>query len=60
MARWTVKTYYKKNVEEIEKWRQLNGEGRVTVENGFRWGEWEVETSDDNRSEEHTSELQSH
>ena len=39
MARWTVKTYYKKNVEEIEKWRQLNGEGRVTVENGFRWGD---------------------
>ena len=51
MARWTVKTYYKKNVEEIEKWRQLNGEGRVTVENGFRWGEWEVETSDDNPPE---------
>ena len=51
MAHWTVKTHYKKNVQEVEKWHQRNGKGSVTVENGFRWGEWEVETSDDNPPE---------
>jgi hypothetical protein len=51
MAEWTVKTYYKKNVQEVEHWVQRNGEGRITVTNGFRWGEWTVETTDDNPPE---------
>jgi hypothetical protein len=51
MAQWTVKTYYKKNVQEVEYWVQRDGEGRITVTNGFRWGEWTVETSDDNPPE---------
>ena len=51
MAIWTVKTHYKKNVQEVEHWRQNEGEGRLTVTNGFRWGEWTVETSDDNPPE---------
>ena len=51
MTTWTVKTYYKKNVQEIESYYQREGSGRVTVTNGFRWGAWTVETSDDNPPE---------
>ena len=51
MAIWTVKTYHKKNVQEVETFEQIEGEGRVTVTNGFRWGEWEVTTTDDNLPE---------
>ena len=51
MATWTVKTYHKKNVQEIEHWVRREGKGRLTVTNGFRWGEWTVETSDDNPPE---------
>lgn len=52
MAVWTVKTYYKKNVEEVETYTQRgNGTGKVTVINGFRWGSWEVTTTDDNPPE---------
>jgi len=51
MAIWTVKTYHKKNVQENETFVQRNGKGRITTANGFRWGEWTVETSDDNPPE---------
>jgi hypothetical protein len=51
MATWNVKTYYKKNVQEVEHWVRREGKGRLTVINGFRWGEWEVETTDDNPPE---------
>jgi hypothetical protein len=51
MATWTVKTYYKKSCQEVEHWVQREGDGRITVTNGFRWGEWTVETSDDNPPE---------
>jgi hypothetical protein len=51
MTIWTVKTYHKKNVQEVEHWVQREGKGRLTVTNGFRWGEWTVETSDDNPPE---------
>jgi hypothetical protein len=48
MAIWTVKTHYKKSCQEVETWHQREGEGKVTVVNGFRYGEWTVETIDDN------------
>ena len=51
MAQWTVKTYHKKSCQEIEYWIQSKGEGRITVTNGFRWGEWTVETTDENPPE---------
>ena len=51
MTIWTVKTYHKKNVQEVEHWVQRDGKGLITVTNGFRWGEWTVETSDDNPPE---------
>jgi hypothetical protein len=47
MATWTVSTYYKKSCQEVEHWVRREGEGRITVTNGFRYGEWTVETSDD-------------
>lgn len=51
MAIWTVKTHYKKSCQEVETWHQREGEGKVTVVNGFRFGEWTVETTDDNPPE---------
>ena len=51
MATWTVKTYYKKSCQEVEYWVRREGKGRLTVTNGFRWGSWTVETSDDNPPE---------
>jgi len=51
MAIWKVRAYHKKNVQEVEHWVRREGQGRITVTNGFRWGEWTVETSDDNPPE---------
>jgi hypothetical protein len=51
MAQWNVSTYYKKSCQEVEIWYQREGDGRVTVTNGFRFGEWTVETTDDNPPE---------
>lgn len=47
MALWTVSTYYKKSCQEVEHWVRREGQGKITVTNGFRRGEWTVETSDD-------------
>ena len=51
MALWTVSTYYKKSCQEVEHWVRREGEGKLTVTNGFRYGEWSVETTDDNPPE---------
>ena len=51
MAIWTVSTYYKKSCQEVEHWVRREGEGKITTTNGFRRGEWTVETSDDNPPE---------
>lgn len=49
MATWTVSTYYKKSCEEHEQWTK---DGMTIVrKNGFRWGKFTVETSDDNPPE---------
>jgi len=48
MATWIVSTHYKKSCQEVEHWVQREGKGRITVTNGFRFGEWTVETTDDN------------
>jgi hypothetical protein len=45
---WTVKTYYKKSCEQHEHYVQRKGEGRILVKDGFRFCEFQVETSDDN------------
>ena len=51
MAQWTVSTHYKKSCQEVERWVRREGEGRIIVTNGFRFGEWTVETTDDNPPE---------
>ena len=43
---WTVKTYYKKSCEQREFFRQQDGDGKITVTDGFRWCEYNVETND--------------
>jgi len=48
MAFWTVETYYKKSVEQHEHYVQREGNGRITVTDGFRRATFRVETSDDN------------
>jgi hypothetical protein len=47
MAWFTVKTYHKKNVEQREIFYRQEGEGEITVTDGFRWAEYRVETNDD-------------
>jgi hypothetical protein len=51
MATWNVSTYYKKSCQEVENWVQSKGDGRITIVNGYRYGEWIVETTDDNPPE---------
>jgi hypothetical protein len=48
MATWTVKTHYKKSVEQHEHYVQREGKGRILVKDGFRSCTFSVETSDDN------------
>lgn len=48
MAFWIVETYYKKSVEQHEHYVQREGNGRITVTDGFRRATFRVETSDDN------------
>ena len=47
MAWYTVKTYYKKSCEQHEHFVQRDGDGRITVKDGFRRAEFNVETNDD-------------
>ena len=51
MATWTVSTHYKKSCQEVEFWVRREGEGKIITTNGFRYGEWTVETTDDNPPE---------
>lgn len=49
MATWTVSTTEKKSCEEREIWTK---DGKTIVRtNGFRWGTFTVETTDDNPPE---------
>lgn len=48
MAWYTVKTYYKKSVEQHEYFfnRKIKG-AKILVKDGYRWAEYNVETNDD-------------
>ena len=50
MAWWTVKTYHKKSCEEREIWTHPD-HGTMVRTNGFRWCEYNIETSDSNPPE---------
>ena len=43
---WTVKTYYKKSCQEVEQFHNRENDGKITITNGFRWCEYNVETND--------------
>ena len=47
MAFWVVRTYYKKSVEQHEHYVQREGDGIITVKDGFRSCTFRVETEDD-------------
>ena len=49
MAVWTVRTYYKKSVEEHEHFVKDGKE--ITRKTGWRTGSWTVTTTDDNPPE---------
>jgi hypothetical protein len=46
MATWSVKPSIKKSIVERQEW--IKGDERLIVETGWRWGEFLVETEDDN------------
>lgn len=46
MATWSVRPEYKKSI--IERNYLIKGDNRICVETGWRWGEFHVETEDDN------------
>ena len=46
MATWSVKPEWKKSI--IERNYLSKGDNRVMIETGWRWGEFTVETEDDN------------
>jgi hypothetical protein len=47
MAFWVVRTYYKKSVEQHEHYVQREGDGIITVKDGYRSCTFRVETEDD-------------
>ena len=48
---WTVKTYYKKNCEQHELFVHDDYANPIRVQEGFRWAEYRVETTDGNPPE---------
>lgn len=48
---WTVKTYYKKNCEQHELFVHDDYANPIRVQEGFRWTEYRVETTDGNPPE---------
>ena len=47
MAIWTIRTHYKKSCEQREFFVQREGNGKITVSDGFRRCEYTIETNDD-------------
>jgi hypothetical protein len=47
MAIWTIRTHYKKSCEQREFFVQREGNGKITVTDGFRRCEYTIETNDD-------------
>ena len=44
MATWKISNQEKKSVIETEIWRNSKTDQTVTIETGWRWGEWFVES----------------
>ena len=48
MARWKITPEWKKSISEVQEWTKSGEPGYITYEIGWRWGEFIVETDDDN------------
>lgn len=48
---WTVKTYHRKNCEQHEHYTHDDYNSPIIVKEGFRWAEYQVETTDGNPPE---------
>jgi hypothetical protein len=44
MARYKISTEQKKSVVELERWINTDTEKLFTIEHGWRWGEWFIES----------------
>ena len=48
MAKWKVTPEWKKSILEVQEWVRPGEPGYINHEIGWRWGEFIVETEDDN------------
>lgn len=51
MAKWRIEPTFKKSVIERQYWSKPGTPGYITHEIGWRWGEFFIETEDDNPPE---------
>lgn len=48
MARWKITPTMKKSIREVQEWVKPGEPGYINHEIGWRWGEFYIETEDDN------------
>lgn len=48
MAKWKITPTWKKSIVEVQEWIKPGEPGYINHEIGWRWGEFIVETEDDN------------
>ena len=48
MAKWKITPVWKKSILEVQEWVKNGAPGYINHEIGWRWGEFIVETDDDN------------
>lgn len=51
MARWKIEPTWKKSIREVQEWTKPGQDGYISHEIGWRWGEFYIETEDDNPPE---------
>ena len=51
MAKWKVTPVWKKSIVEVQEWIKPGEPGYINHEIGWRWGEFIIETEDDNPPE---------
>lgn len=48
MAKWKITPVWKKSILEVQEWVKPGEPGYINHEIGWRWGEFIIETEDDN------------
>lgn len=51
MAKWKITPVWKKSILEVQEWVKPGEPGYINHEIGWRWGEFIIETEDDNPPE---------